>query len=593
MFGNGKIFISHTHQDNAVCDMLTAALDVWQLDYWIDLGQLSAGQELFAHIHKALTERDIFIRVCTPAAQQSPWMDQEETLARSLRAPNRSGKRFIINLILAPGYRLTEIERQDTVIDATQTSAEHRIHQLRKELGIPAPGRNLNRRAFIGLGVTSLVALGAMGVAGKVLLTPAAIPGYSPQVYMPTSTPQPGASRMIWKYGIGTDSLTLQGVGLSVNESGVYVVTPHMVSALGPTDGALRWQQQSLARFPSQTAPTLAGNTLYVLGTEVNAFPTPLLLLAVNTQNGTQRWQAMLDPDTGDNAIYATAPVTVAGNAIIAQYINTNSATAVLAAFDATTHAPLWPAKQYKITTATLVAVVPDPGLWAAPTVSGNVIYASQPDGNLYAYNLTTGQLLWSYTPTPSGIPIQATPAVVNGVVYVGRDDGYCYAVNATNGTLLWKQSLGSDIVGVSSPTVANGVVYLCAGITSSIPGNPTGPQFDMVCALDAQSGQIRWQAHPSKSAYGGQFPAYPIMKQPLLLNGTLYVTGALAPVTWTKRDVLYALDSTNGNVQWTYVVDGAGTTTDNSGFPSAPVAYNNVVYFASSDATVYALSTR
>ena len=99
--------------------------------------------------------------------------------------------------------------------------------------------------------------------------------------------------------------------------------------------------------------------------------------------------------------------------------------------------------------------------------------------------------------------------------------------------------------------------------------------------------------AHPSKSAYGGQFPAYPIMKQPLLLNGTLYVTGALAPVTWTKRDVLYALDSTNGNVQWTYVVDGAGTTTDNSGFPSAPVAYNNVVYFASSDATVYALSTR
>ena len=80
-------------------------------------------------------------------------------------------------------------------------------------------------------------------------------------------------------------------------------------------------------------------------------------------------------------------------------------------------------------------------------------------------------------------------------------------------------------------------------------------------------------------------------MKQPLLLNGTLYVTGSLAPVIWTKRDVLYALDSASGNVQWTYVVDGAGTTTNNNNFPSAPVAHNNAVYFVSSDATVYALS--
>src|SRR5215469_7708316 len=120
MFGNGKTFISHTSTDTTRCDVLLAALDAWQVDYWFDLLDLSAGQEFFDYIQRSLADRDIFIRVCTPAAKSSTWMTQEAALARSLKSPNRSGQRLIINVILDSEYELTVEEQHDVVIDTTQ-----------------------------------------------------------------------------------------------------------------------------------------------------------------------------------------------------------------------------------------------------------------------------------------------------------------------------------------------------------------------------------------------------------------------------------------------------------------------------------------
>jgi hypothetical protein len=60
----------------------------------------------------------------------------------------------------------------------------------------------------------------------------------------------------------------------------------------------------------------------------------------------------------------------------------------------------------------------------------------------------------WTY---PTGGAISSSPAVVNGVVYVGSDDGKLYALNAATGALKWSYPMGD---GISSPTVAEGVVY-------------------------------------------------------------------------------------------------------------------------------------
>jgi glucose dehydrogenase len=211
------------------------------------------------------------------------------------------------------------------------------------------------------------------------------------------------------------------------------------------------------------------------------------------------------------------------------------------------------------------------------------------PDGNLYAYSLATGQPIWSFTTFSFYAPIQSTPTVVNGVVYFGRNDGYCYAVEAQTGKLLWSRQLGDSIVGVSPPSVVDGVVYICAGSGASFQS--TGALADFVFALDAQSGKVLWQVHPSQAALGDQIPAYSIMSQPLVRSGTVYVTASIAPVTWTKRDLVYALDSTNGSLKWHLLVAGEGTGVDNNNFPSPPVAFKNVLYFVSSDSMVYALS--
>src|SRR5690348_7925795 len=78
MPGNNRVFISHSHDDNARCAPLLAAMDAWGVDYWFDTeGGLSAGQHLTERVQRAMAERDVFLRVCTGATQQSFWMNLE------------------------------------------------------------------------------------------------------------------------------------------------------------------------------------------------------------------------------------------------------------------------------------------------------------------------------------------------------------------------------------------------------------------------------------------------------------------------------------------------------------------------------------
>lgn len=50
MPGNGKVFISHAHEDNAHCQPLLRLLDSWGVDYWFDTQRLDAGDDLSVRI---------------------------------------------------------------------------------------------------------------------------------------------------------------------------------------------------------------------------------------------------------------------------------------------------------------------------------------------------------------------------------------------------------------------------------------------------------------------------------------------------------------------------------------------------------------
>ena len=62
------------------------------------------------------------------------------------------------------------------------------------------------------------------------------------------------------------------------------------------------------------------------------------------------------------------------------------------------------------------------------------------------------GQLKWSYATEGA---VFSRIAVANGIVYVGSWDGNVYALNARTGEVVWRYTTGDF---VSSPAVVNGI---------------------------------------------------------------------------------------------------------------------------------------
>jgi len=99
-----------------------------------------------------------------------------------------------------------------------------------------------------------------------------------------------------------------------------------------------------------------------------------------------------------------------------------------------------------------------------SPTVSGNTVYASGYDSNIYAMDVNTGHVQWK---SKTGF-LNASPVVANGVIYVASTNDSLYAVDETTGTLSWVTYvnamtnagyMSSPIS--SSPMAANGMVYV------------------------------------------------------------------------------------------------------------------------------------
>ena len=168
----------------------------------------------------------------------------------------------------------------------------------------------------------------------------------------------------------------------------------------------------------------------------------------------------------------------------------------------------------------------------ASPAVSNGVVYVTD-QYSAYALNASTGALLWKYQ--TSGL-VYSSPAVAHGVVYFGFG-GSVYALNASSGALLWKNTTGG---GVSSPAVANGMVYVAS---------------DKFYARNAATGALVWKY----TTGGGE-------SSPAVANGVVYAG---------SNEVL-ALNAISGTLLWKHTI-GAGTN-------SSPAVANGMVYLVGED---------
>lgn len=282
--------------------------------------------------------------------------------------------------------------------------------------------------------------------------------------------------------------------------------------------------------------------------------------------------------------------------------------------------------------------MMPDPfdTFLSSPVVVGGRVFIGSGDHNVYALDAAAGTLVWKFA---TGDVVHASPAVVDGVVYIGSWDRYFYALDASSGAMKWKFETGDDQqihnqIGIaSSAAVIDGVVLF-------------GCRDGHFYAVDAKTGEKKW-AEDNKM---GWVIASPAVKDGVVYfptsDGTQFkaitiATGALVWRTVNKAvsfsspaiagDVVYfgahdgwlrALDLTTGEVRYEFQTDGNKANAAKYVLPdgklnspaiyttpglegtfagidrmhslgsvlSSPVVVDGVVYFGSTDGTLYAV---
>ena len=218
-------------------------------------------------------------------------------------------------------------------------------------------------------------------------------------------------------------------------------------------------------------------------------------------------------------------------------------------------------------------------GVRQGPAVADGRVYGAALEGGVRAFDLQSGQPVWSY---PSKLRLSGGPGTGDGLVVVGGLDGEVIALDAATGTEKWQAKVNSEII--AAPAVGMGMVFV-----RSNDGRVT--------ALDAASGERRWfWAHevPLLSLRGNDAPVLgpgylfvgnddgtvtalaandgrPLWEQAVAqpegrteldrmadVDGTPILDGSTLYASSFKRQTI-AIDAPSGRPMWTSEHGGAG----------------------------------
>jgi len=183
-----------------------------------------------------------------------------------------------------------------------------------------------------------------------------------------------------------------------------------------------------------------------------------------------------------------------------------------------------------------------------SPTFANGVVYVGSYDNNLYALRASNGEFLWKY-PTDGGIV--SKPAYHEGNVYFGSEDHRLHVVTARNGQVNWTYYTNGPVR--SSPFIAESHVFI-------------GSDDGFLHAVNTLSGRRAWTLDAGA----------PIRSTPVVDHEYVYFG--------TEAGDFYCADF-RGKIRWRFKAKRAVT--------SSPLIYKGVVYFASMDATLYALDAK
>ena len=101
----------------------------------------------------------------------------------------------------------------------------------------------------------------------------------------------------------------------------------------------------------------------------------------------------------------------------------------------------------------------------ANPVLVDGVIYAGTIDGTLYAVDLETQTVLWSFNDDDNMASIWGSPVVFSDNLFIGDADGNVYAVSTQDGNPLWPTpfAAGSSVIS-SGVAVEDAAVFATSG---------------------------------------------------------------------------------------------------------------------------------
>lgn len=209
-------------------------------------------------------------------------------------------------------------------------------------------------------------------------------------------------------------------------------------------------------------------------------------------------------------------------------------------------------------------------GVYGSAAVADGKVYTTSGDGNLTALDVN-GTYLWrSLTFNYHGM--SSSPTVANGKVFVGIDSQpRMYAFDANTGAKVWEYVDAVMMAGTySSPVVTGGKVYFGTETQKVLALPENDPNGDG----KIDSGEVIWsKAMPDK-----------VWSTPAVVGSVLYIGAGDA--NSVGSNVFYALNASNGNTLWTYPTSG------NIGdVLSSPSVYGGRVYFGATNGNAYALN--
>ncbi len=201
-------------------------------------------------------------------------------------------------------------------------------------------------------------------------------------------------------------------------------------------------------------------------------------------------------------------------------------------------------------------------------------------NNKLISLDLEAKDTLWEPVDLPAGSV--SSPAVGEKNVFVGCQNMYggnLYAFDIDTGEEIWNKTLGNPygIIGKSSPVYSDGKVFILCNEREALNSNGINKIF----ALDSNNGNILWNqsiGEPKLSAllqlvkgynfYKNIASAAPI-SSPAVYNGKIYV---LSP-----SGSFYCFNSNSGDVEWSY--DFTNKSLSASYYVTSPVVIHDKIY--------------